>query len=390
MGTVSSLEVAMQVSLSKYRRSTGWQPPLPSAMDGPGTLLLVFGGSRYAEDPEPFFALADAFPKAVHAGCSSEGSGDGPADAPLCVAVMRFESVGVAAATLTVRRREDSLLMGAALGAQLPHGGLRMAFLLGDGGSADGEALLRGLRGSLPRCVPLAGGLAGDRAGQAKPWIYGADGHLPAPGRACVVGLYGERLRFGQGHARGWQCLSMPLRVTRARGKVLYELAGLPALAEYKRHLAQHAKGLPGTALAFPLAVTDMAGGAPSIRSVLAVDECRGALVLSGEVPEQAVVRLMHARPDDLQGSSERAAQQALSALPAGARSVMISVGCPARQWLAAEAGLAQRSAMQAAGFAGMPQVGFNSFGEVGLPVGSGGGAQLHHQTQAFTALAEA
>lgn len=380
----------MQVSLSKYHRATGWQPPLPTAMDSRGTLVLVFGSSGYAEDPEPFFDLADAFPKAVHAGCSSDGAGDDGADAALSVAVMRFEHVGLAAAALTVRRHADSALMGAALGAQLPHDGLRMAFLLGDGGGTDGEALLRGLRGSLPRCVPLAGGLAGDRAGLSKAWVYGADGHLPAPARACVVGLYGERLRFGQGHARGWQCLSMPLRVTRACGKVLYELGGQPALAEYKRHLKEHAGALPGAALTYPLAVTDMAGGAPSIRSVLAVDECRGALVLSGNVPEQAVVRLMHARPDDLQGSSDRAARQALSALPAGARSVMISVGCPARQWLAAEAGHGPRPAARPAELAGMPQVGFHSFGEVGLPVGNGDAAQLHHQTQAFTALAEA
>lgn len=380
----------MQVSLSKYHPATGWHPPLPIALDSRSTLVLAFGGSRYADDPEPFFALADAFPQSVHAGCSSDGGGEGCADAALNVAVLRFEHARLAAATLTVRRREDSALMGAALGAQLPQGGLRMAFLLGDGEGIDGEALLRGLRGSLPRCVMLAGGLAGDRAGLAKAWVYGADGHLPAPARACVIGLYGERLRFGQGHARGWQCLSLPLPVTRACGKVLYEIAGRPALAEYKRHLGEHAGSLPGVALAYPLAVTDAAGGAPSIRSVLAVDECRGALVLSGSVPEGAVVRLMHARPDDLQGSSERAAHQALAALPPGARSVMISVGCPARQWLQAEAGCSPRTGLRPAELAGTAQVGFHSFGEVGLPVGGAGGAQLHHQTQTFTALAEA
>ena len=42
-------------------------------------------------------------------------------------------------------------------------------------------------------------------------------------------------------------------RVTRAKGNVVYELDGQPALALYKRYLGSFAAGLPGSALLFPL-----------------------------------------------------------------------------------------------------------------------------------------
>lgn len=374
----------MQISLSTYRPATGWHPPLPVALDSPTTLVLAFGAGSFVEDAAPFFALADAFPRSVHAGCSSgaESSGDGLEHDHIAVAVVRFDTTWLQAATVTVRRRPDSATMGAALAAQLPPEGLRMVLLLSESQGVDGDALLRGLRGGLPRSTQIAGGLAGDRGATATPWVYGADGRLPAPGQACAVGLYGTALRIGQGHAGGWQAWGDAHRVTRHHANVLYELDGLPALAVYRSRLGAAAERLPAAALRHPLAVSDGRGGAPSIRCVLSVDEARGALVLGGTLPEACAVRVMRAEVDALQLSTARALQEALAALPAGDSRLLLSIGCLGRQLAMAEAG---------GSLPGRPPsaIGFYSFGELG-PGRHAGEVLLHHQTHAFTALAEA
>lgn len=401
----------MQISLSIYRRSTGWFPPLPSELDSPQTLVLVFGDSAFVEEPAPFLELSDCFVQAVLAGCSSGpvpgACGWRPGE--LTAAVIRFQDTHLHGAAVQVRQRRDSALMGAALAAQLPavpmqqqdaHGGvaplerqgpLRLALLLSDGQAVDGEALLRGLRGGLPLSARITGGLAGDRGATGPAWVYGCDGRLPAPGRACVVGLYGPRLHVGQGHAASWQPMGMAHHITRAHGSVVYELDGRPALEVYRGYLGSEAARLPASALLHPLALTAADGQTPAIRSVLTVDEHRGALLLATSLAEGSRVQVMQRQTDDLALSTRQAAQRAVQALPPGARHLLLAVGCldlPGADGTMTDAPLAMPWPLSLSRDA-LPAVGFHSLGELAAGA-SPGEVQLHHQTQAFTALAEA
>ena len=404
----------MQISLSIYRRNTGWFPPLPAALDGPQTLVLVFGDSAFVDEPAPFLELADRFAQAVHAGCSSGPvpSACGWRTGELTAAIIRFEDTHLHGAAVEVRQRRDSGLMGAALAAQLPavpmwrqgrqaattaldrQGPLRLALLLSDGQGVDGEALLRGLRGGLPLAARITGGLAGDRGATGRAWVYGCDGRLPAPGRACVVGLYGPRLHVGQGHAAGWQPMGMAHLITRAHGSVVYELDGRPALDVYRSHLGPAAGRLPAAALLHPLALTVADGHAPTIRSVLTVDEHRGALLLATSLAEGSRVQVMQRQAADLVASTREAAERAVQALPPGARHLLLSVGCldqltlPSAEGAMADAPLAMPWPLSLSCDA-LPAVGFHSLGELAAGAAPGE-VQLHHQTQAFTALAEA
>ncbi|URI10945.1 FIST C-terminal domain-containing protein [Aquincola tertiaricarbonis] len=404
----------MHISLSIYRRKTGWFPPLPADLDSPQTLVLVFGDSAFVEEPAPFLELADRFVQAVHAGCSSGpvhgACGWRPGE--LTAAIIRFQDTHLHGAAVEVRQRRDSGLMGAALAAQLPsvpmlrqdrqaavaplqrQGPLRLALLLSDGQGVDGEALLRGLRGGLPLAARITGGLAGDRGATGPAWVYGCDGRLPAPGRACVVGLYGPRLHVGQGHAAGWQPMGMAHHVTRAHGPVVYELDGRPALEVYRDYLGTEAARLPASALLHPLALTAADGQAPTIRSVLTVDEHRGALLLATSLAEGSRVLVMQRQAGDLAASTRQAAERAVEALPPGARHLLLSVGCldqpalPGADGTLAEAPPAMPWPLSLSRDA-LPAVGFHSLGE--LTAGAAPGeVQLHHQTHAFTALAEA
>jgi len=77
----------------------------------------------------------------------------------------------------------------------------------------------------------------------------------PRPGRIAAVGFYGDAIQVGHGSAGGWDVFGPKRRITRSKGNVLYELDGEPALDLYKRYLGEDAKGLPGSALLFPLKV---------------------------------------------------------------------------------------------------------------------------------------
>jgi hypothetical protein len=357
--------------------------------------VLVFGAGGYLDDAAPFFDLADAFPRSVHIGCSTEAdiSGDALLGDAVTVAGVRFDHGRLRAATTTIAATdEDAEAAGLRLAAQLPRQGLRAVFAVSDGACVNGGALLRGIVAGLPADVTVSGGMAGDLGRVATTWVYGHDGQLPAPARACVVGLYGKRLRIGHGHATGWAGLGPERRITRARGNVLFELDGMPALDVYKDQLGDIAAELPGAALRFPLAVrraesTDR----PLIRSVIAIDEVRRALVFSGELPAGGRARLMRAQVDDLVASAARATTAAMSSLPDGGDSLLISVSCFGRRLMMGERNGDEAQAMRGGhGSHGeLRRVGFYSFGEFS-PCRSGHGAELHNQTLALTAWAEA
>ena len=75
-----------------HRHAEGWLGPLPSELDSPGTLVMAFGASDYAQHPGAFDELAAAFPQWVLMGCSTSGEivGSQAFDASISVAVARF------------------------------------------------------------------------------------------------------------------------------------------------------------------------------------------------------------------------------------------------------------------------------------------------------------
>jgi len=83
--------------------------------------------------------------------------------------------------------------------------------------------------------------------------------------------------------------------VTRSAGNVLFELDGEPALDLYERYLGpEDSKGLPGSALLFPIEVHDPEQPDSSVmRTVLAVDRKSRSMTFAGDVPQGWTAQLM-------------------------------------------------------------------------------------------------
>jgi hypothetical protein len=381
-----------------YRCHSGWSDPLPQGFDSDTTLVLAFGASEFLNDPSPFRALSAAYPKALLIGCSTAGeiAGAQVDDGGVSVAIARFEHTRLRMASARIASSADSShaghMLGESLRAREGGYGLRAVFVLSDGLNVNGTALVDALTEALPQGVAVSGGLAGDGARFESTWVL-ADG---TPTEKCIVavGFYGDRLKVGQGCEAGWSSFGPERRVTRAKGNVLYELDGKPALDLYKSYLGERAAGLPSTALLFPLSIslaadrnaTD-AGGL--IRTVLAVDEASQSLTFAGEIPQGCVAQLMRANTDRLIECASVAVENAVENVAVGSAALVLSVSCVGRRLVLGERTDEELETVAEALSASARQVGFYSYGEISR-LAARQHSDLHNQTMTVTVFSEA
>lgn len=379
----------MQLKTVRFRPGDGWIEPLPTAMDGPHTLVLAFGASEFADEPAPLAALAQAFPGSVLIGCSTSGEIAGPEvhDASISVAVARFERTTLRHAITDVDGPQDSWAAGARLAAQLQAPGLRAVFVLSDGLHVNGSALVGGLTQNLAEDVSVSGGLAGDGSRFTRTWVL--DGGRPAQRRIAAVGFYGAHVRIGHGHDGGWSDFGPERRITRSDGNVLYELDGQPALDLYKRYLGDRADGLPGTALLFPLSLKRDGGGEPLVRTILGIDEQHRSMTFAGDMPQGGTARLMRAHSEHLVGSAGQAVARATRDLRRDEAPLVISVSCVGRRLVLGERTEEEVETVVEGAPCRAAHVGFYSYGEI-APVHGGGSSDLHNQTMTVTVIGEA
>ena len=206
---------------------------------------------------------------------------------------------------------------GEAIGRALAADDLAGIFVLSDGLNVNGSELVAGITGVVGPKIPLTGGLAGDGA-MFEETLVGAD-CAPQSGQVAAIGFYGPAIRIGHGSAGGWDEFGPRRRITRSTGNVLYELDGEPALDLYERYLGEEdARGLPGTALLFPLLIRDPAQPDQDVvRTVLAIDREARSMTFAGDVPEGWVAQLMRGNFDRLAAGAAEAARQARAGLGA-------------------------------------------------------------------------
>ena len=189
----------MQLQTRQFSAATGWSAPLPTALDGPQTLVLAFGAREIADAPQAFADLAAAFGQSVVVGCSTAGeiAGNLVSDASLSLAVARFEHTRLVMAVTLIGRADESGRAGQHLAEQLLAAGpdLCAVFVLSDGLCVNGTPLVAGLAGGLPADVAITGGLAGDGSRFERTWVLA--GQQLAAGQVAAVGFYGQRLQVG-------------------------------------------------------------------------------------------------------------------------------------------------------------------------------------------------
>jgi hypothetical protein len=380
----------MQVAKLLWTEAAGWGDP-----EGPSTgaqLVLYFGARRILASEAPYRDLKRMFPTAYVLGCSTGGQifGDDISDDTIAAVALRFEATQLRLAAEPLAGAEDSRPCGERIGRRLRGEGLSGLFVLSDGLNVNGSELVAGITASVGPNVPISGGLAGDGA-QFEETLVGAD--CPPTSRlAAAVGFYGPRIRIGHGSAGGWDVFGPRRQVTRSSGNVLFELDGEPALDLYERYLGEDdAKGLPGTALLFPLQIFNP--DRPDhvvMRTILAVDRQARSMTFAGDVPQGWMAQLMRGNFERLAGGSGEAARQAHQRVR-GVKGdgVAVLVSCIGRRLLMGQRVVDEVESAGAELDTGLSRLGFYSYGEIS-PHAVSGCCELHNQTMTVTTIREA
>jgi hypothetical protein len=372
-------------------------PPVPGPLAPIAQLVLVFGATAALRDLRAVESIRECYPAAHILGCSTAGeiSGDEVSDDSLVSTAIHFEHTQLRTAKLSLSVAPDAEQAGEWLGRELPHSlrakdgqpgdKLGHVLVLCGGLSVNGSALVRGLTKHLPEGVAITGGLAGDGVRFGETLVFTGD--APQSGAVAAVGLYGSRLKVGFGSLGGWDPFGPERLVTRSSGNILFELDGRPALSLYKEYLGEHSKGLPATALLFPLSVRITPSDTPLMRTILAVDERQQSMTFAGDIPEGARARLSKSNVDRLVDGAIGAAQ---ISLPAGsaAPDLALLISCVGRKLV-----LKQRVEEEIEGIREVlgPQTmitGFYSYGEI-APFSLGNRCELHNQTMTVTTFTE-
>jgi len=358
-----------------------WQAPATLTR---ADCVLYFGGKGLLEDGERFRELAAFYPAAHLVGCSTGGEifGKEVADGTVVALAIALERSRLQVASASLPEPSQSFVVGAELAATLAAPDLKYVFLLSDGLTVNGAALLDGFYSVLPKEVVITGGLAGDGDEFVRTFV-GCDA-VPQTGQVAAIGFYGEALELRYGCAAGWRPFGPPRRITKASGTEIYELDGKPALGLYKEYLGEEAAHLPGSALMFPLAICAEEGAEGVVRGVLGVNEERQSVVFGADVPEGHLAQLMRGDTNSLIDGALQAASLVADDVRSDALALVVS--CVGRKLLLRQ--YTQDEIDVVCAQLHIPLFGFYSHGEI-CPVTRGGSSSFHNQTMTITLLAE-
>jgi hypothetical protein len=347
---------------------------------------MLASGTRYNE-------LREMFPSAHILGCSTGGqiNNNDVSDDELVAAAIGFDSTRLRLFRQDIADAQQSRSCGETIGRALSREDLAGVFVLSDGLNVNGSELVNGLVAAIGPGIPITGGLAGDGADFAETLVGGDC--IPRARIVVGIGFYGSAIRIGHGSAGGWDLFGPRRQVTKSSGNVLFELDGQPALDLYEHYLGpEDSKGLPGSALLFPIQVYDASEPDSSVvRTVLAVDHETRSMTFAGDVPQGWTAQLMRGNFDRLAEGAADAARQARIGLDASEKDHQFSilVSCIGRRLLMGQRTIDETEAAGAELGSDTLRLGFYSYGEIS-PHAKSGICGLHNQTMTVTSFAEA
>lgn len=350
-------------------------------------LVLLFGSRALLRLRDPYCQLHEAYPAAHILGCSTAGeiAQTSVYDGTLVATALQFEYTALHGLRLRLKDGMSSREAGEILARHLDKTDLVHVFVISNGVSVNGSALVNGLAAHLPPHIGVTGGLAGD-GDRFEETLVLWEGQ-PEAKSVVVIGFYGKQLRVGYGSLGGWDPFGPQRLVTRSHENVLYELDGKPALSLYKTYLGEHAQDLPAAGLLFPLYLHTPDNGEPVVRTLLGVNEHERSMTFAGDLPEGAYIRFMRANFDRLiEGAVEaaRLCRQPGETPP----QLAILISCVGRKLV-----LQQRVHEEVQGVRRIlgpdtPFTGFYSYGEIS-PFTPGEVCSLHNQTMTVTTFSE-
>lgn len=349
--------------------------------------VLFFGSNPTITDPRFLAGIKARCPNAHILGCTTGTLIDGPEledEAALFIAVKLDQTrVKIASAAVSV---ESSRVAGRTLAEQLNAPDLAGVLVLCDSLNVDGSELVAGLREKLPDGVKISGGLASDGSAFQRT-LVSADS-IPMERMSGAIGFYGSKFLMSQGCAHGWDEFGPSRKITRAEGNVLYELDGQPALDLYEKYLGDEAAELPGSALRFPLLVSEPGeSGKEIIRTVLDVDREARTLTFASAVQTGWNARLMRGALDHLaQGAANAAAE--IATVQDDSEGLAILISCVGRRIVFGQWAEDETDAVASILAPKLRQFGFYSHGEISS-ANSDAFLGLHNQTMTIVSMQE-
>lgn len=381
----------MKLETFQYSKKNGWSVEHLPELDSDNTLILVFAAPEFNEHPEPILELSEFYPKSKLIGCSSAGEITGPyiVDESLSIAVVKFEKTTIDVAYKEVKSSKDSFKAGKEIASMLNKDKLRGMFVLSDGLNINGSELVKGLNTVNSEEVLITGGLAGDGSQFKHTWTI-SNGKILS-NYIVAVGFYGDHIHLGHGSRGGWDIFGPERRITHAEENKLYELDNKPALDLYKEYLGSKASELPASGLLFPLAIREDSSDFQIVRTILAVDEDKNALIFAGDMPTGYLAQLMRSNFDRLIAGATQASQLALKEHinVNGEHSpiLLIAISCVGRRLLLGERTEEETESTLELFPENTKQIGFYSYGEIS-PFANGV-CGLHNQTMTLTSIRE-
>ncbi|WP_350290566.1 FIST N-terminal domain-containing protein [uncultured Croceitalea sp.] len=280
-------------------------------LDNP--LVLVFGNRFMLQDKNLYKEVRDLFPSGhlVFGTTSGEILAENVFENSIVITAIEFEKSNFLVKTKNVSDFDnDDEKLGKKLIAEFPTTDLRHVFIVSEGSTVNGSALINGLEENKNQGIGLSGGLCGDDARfELTLASYNAS---PKEGEIVAIGFYGDTLEITSANFGGWTAFGPERVITKSEDNILYELDGKPALDLYKKYLGDKAKELPKSALLYPLSVRTTENEEPIVRTILNIDEERNAMILAGDVPIGSKVQLMMSTVDDIANGANHAAKLAV------------------------------------------------------------------------------
>ncbi|OIQ09911.1 FIST N domain protein [Moorella thermoacetica] len=230
--------------------------------------------------------------------------------------------------------------------------------LFPDGFAANISGLLRGLYNVMGPSFEYIGGGSGDNLRFYRTYQFTEEGISSDAVAAAVI----RGINFQMCLSHGWRPVGEPLMVTKAKGRKVYEIDGLPALERYSALVGAYDKNdFSCYSMKYPLGLP-CAGGEFIIRDPLKAEEDGGILFVT-EIPENTIATLMEGDTASLLAAAEEVSKKALNT-PAAPKTFMV-FDCVSRYLLMREDFSREMEAIARSIKAEIPVIGMLSFGEI-------------------------
>ncbi|TVZ17309.1 FIST signal transduction protein [Maribacter sp. MAR_2009_72] len=351
-------------------------------------LVLVFGNRYMLEANSIYEEVKEFFTDAhvVFGSTSGEIMDDTVLDGTIVLTAIEFEksSILVHRSNVSEHNNSDEKL-GQHLMAQFPKEDLKHLFIISEGSTVNGSALINGLEKHKHSMISLSGGLCGDDDRFERTLV--SYNENPKEGEIVAIGFYGSSLEITSANFGGWTPFGPERIITKAQGNILYELDGKPALDLYKNYLGEKAKELPKSALLYPLSVRTSEESEPLVRTILNIDNKENAMILAGDVPIGSKVQLMMSSVDDIASGAYSAAELAMKGRNKNPE-IALLISCIGRKLVMDQRTEEEIEEVKSVIGNSTVITGFYSYGEM-APFQGQDQCKLHNQTMTLTLFSE-